>query len=65
MEPTEAQYLIINALETLELLIWRLYDNEKGFWYIRTLSQVLPTAVVIQNGEVVPLEFVQDKNRTE
>lgn len=27
MEPTEAQYLILNALETLELLQFRLYDD--------------------------------------
>jgi hypothetical protein len=65
MEPSEPQYLIVNALETLELLNWRLYDEENGFWYIRTPSQVLPVAVILQNGEVVPLEFVRDVNETD
>jgi hypothetical protein len=31
VEPTEAQYLIVNALETLEFLEWRLFDRELSF----------------------------------
>ena len=65
MEPSEAQFLIINALESLELLNWRLYDEEKGFWYIRTPSRVLPVAVILHNGDVVPLQFVQQDNETD
>jgi hypothetical protein len=60
MEPSEEQYLVINALETLELLLWRLYDEEKGFWYIKTPSPILSSAVVLQNGEVVPIEFIRE-----
>jgi len=39
MEPSEAQYLIINALDTLDLLSSNLYDEDTGDWYIRTNSQ--------------------------
>ena len=46
MPSSGVQYLIINALETLDLLIWRIYDEEKGFWYIETLSPVLPRAAI-------------------
>jgi hypothetical protein len=38
MSSSGVQYLIINALETLDLLIWKIYDEEKGFWYIKTPS---------------------------
>lgn len=58
MEPTESQYLIINALQTLELLERDFYDRDGGNWYIQTPSQVLPTAVILQNGDIVPLEFL-------
>lgn len=54
MEPTEEQFLILNALETLELLGNRLYDEEKGVWYIETPSPVLPYAVIRRNGDIVP-----------
>ncbi|MEC4895050.1 MAG: hypothetical protein SAL07_17580 [Oscillatoria sp. PMC 1051.18] len=65
MEPSEAQYLVINALETLGLLVWRLYDEEKGFWYITSPSRILPRAVILQNGEVALIEFVQGYDNTE
>ncbi|MBZ8181361.1 hypothetical protein [Oscillatoria salina] len=65
MEPSEAQYLVINALETLGLLVWRLYDEEKGFWYITSPSRILPRAVIFQNGEVALIEFVQGYDNTE
>ena len=54
MEPTEAQFLVINALETLNLLLWRLYDEDTGYWHIQTPSTVLPLASILRNGEVVP-----------
>jgi hypothetical protein len=54
VEPTEEQYLVINALETLNLLIWRLYDEDTGYWHIQTPSTVLPLASILPNGEVVP-----------
>ena len=57
MEPTEAQYLIINALETLDLLEWRLYDEETGFWRIHTPSPVLPIALLLPSGDIVPVEW--------
>lgn len=60
MEPTEAQYLIINPLETLELLEWRLYDEETGFWRIQSPSPVLPTAFVLPNGDIVPADWISD-----
>ncbi|MCL1465531.1 hypothetical protein [Argonema galeatum] len=40
-EPTEEQYLVINALDTLGLLIENRYDEDIGVWYIFSPSQVL------------------------
>lgn len=58
MEPTEVQYLIINTLETLELLEYRLYDEETGYWRIQTPSPVLPVAYILPTGDIVPPEWV-------
>ncbi|MCL1469391.1 hypothetical protein [Argonema antarcticum] len=41
---TTVQYLVINALETLELIELRIFDSETGNYYIRTPSPVLPVA---------------------
>ncbi|MEC4819044.1 MAG: hypothetical protein SAK29_38085 [Scytonema sp. PMC 1069.18] len=60
MEPTEFQYLIINALETLELLEWRLYDEETGYWLIQTPSAVLPVSYILPNGDIVPPEWISE-----
>ena len=60
MEPTEAQYLIVNALETLEFLEWRLYYEITGLWRIQTSSIVLPVAYILPNGEIVPPEWIGD-----
>lgn len=58
LERTEAQYLVINALQTLELLTGEFYDQETGVWYIETLSQTLPIARLMPDGEISPLEPV-------
>ncbi|MGV2390002.1 MAG UNVERIFIED_CONTAM: hypothetical protein LVR29_22350 [Microcystis novacekii LVE1205-3] len=45
MEPTEEQYLVLNALETLGLLLFRVYDEDNGAWLIITSSltyQIIP-----------------------
>ena len=55
MEPSEVQYLILNALDTLELLGSRFYDEYTGTWYIETPSPVLPIARILQNGDIVPI----------
>lgn len=60
IEPSEAQYLMINALETLELLEWRLYDDETGYWRIHTPSPILPLAVVLQDGDIIAPNWVVD-----
>ncbi|NER35543.1 MAG: hypothetical protein F6J93_16385 [Oscillatoria sp. SIO1A7] len=52
MEPTETQYLIINALETLELLLQQTFDRDSGFWYIHTPSPSLPIAMVLPSGDI-------------
>lgn len=57
MEPTEEQYLIVNALETLELLISSRYDRETGHWYILTTSSALPISMILPNGEIVPTSW--------
>lgn len=56
MEPTEAQYWIINALETLDLLRNSRYDEDIGIWYIYTPSPVLPFAMLQQDGDITPIE---------
>lgn len=55
MEPTEEQYLIINALDTLELLGYNFIDEYDGIWYIETLSPVLPISKILPTGEIVPI----------
>ncbi len=54
MEPSETQYLIISALEVLELLQNSFYDENSGNWYINTPSTVLSIAMILQNGDIVP-----------
>lgn len=60
MEPTEAQYLILNTLETLQLLSNALYDEETGIWVIETPSLVLPYSRLLQNGDIVPVRWELD-----
>lgn len=57
MEPSESQYLIINALDTLALLENSFYDAGSGNWYISTPSPVLPIAMILQNGDIVPINW--------
>lgn len=59
MEPSDAQYLIINALQTLELMTYNTYQRDRGLWFIATLSPVLSVAVITQDGEIYPIEWVQ------
>jgi hypothetical protein len=58
VEPTEAQYLILNALETLGILLFRVYDEENGAWLLITTSTVLPRSYLLPNGEIVPIEWM-------
>jgi hypothetical protein len=55
VEPTEIQYLVINSLETLGLVQENIYDQRTGRWYINTPSAVLPLAMILPGGEVVPV----------
>jgi hypothetical protein len=57
IEPSEAQYLIITALETLDLLGSHFYDEDTGDWYIQTPSPVLSYAVLLQDGSIVPIDW--------
>jgi hypothetical protein len=60
VEPSEEQYLIVNALETLGFLDYQLYDRDTGNWYIETPSSNLPRAAITQSGEIYPSEWVQN-----
>ncbi|NES23371.1 MAG: hypothetical protein F6K41_31750 [Symploca sp. SIO3E6] len=60
MEPSDEQYLIINALDTLGLLNYQLYDRDTGNWYIETPSTNLSRAVITPTGEIYPTNWVQD-----
>jgi hypothetical protein len=62
VEPSDAQYLIINALQTLELVEYNTYESDRGLWYIITLSPVLPLAVITQTGEIYPAQWVQEND---
>lgn len=57
MEPSEEQYLILNALVTLDLLGANFYDEDTGDWYIHTPSPVLPNSIIRQNGDIVPIDW--------
>ncbi len=58
MEPTEEQYLILNALETLGILLFRVYDEDNGAWLLITTSTILPRSYLLPNGEIVPIEWM-------
>lgn len=60
MEPTEEQFLVFNALETLALITHGFYSSANGYWYIETLSPILPIAVILPDGEIVPFEFTRE-----
>ena len=57
MEPREEQFLVFNALETLEIVLYSLYDEDDGSWYISTLSPTLPVAKILPNGDITPVNF--------
>lgn len=56
MEPTEEQFLVFNALDTLQLLRRDFFDARSGVWYLETLSPVLPLSRLMPDGEILPLE---------
>jgi hypothetical protein len=56
VEPTEEQYLILNALE-MELLEHNFYDEEDESWYVRTPSPILLIARLLPNGDITPINF--------
>jgi len=60
VEPTEVQYLILNALETIDLLQFRLYDETTGAWLLITPSPVLPISYLQQDGEIVPGTWISE-----
>lgn len=59
VELIETQYIALNALETLGLLEG-MFCEDKGFWYITTPSPVLPTALLLQNGEIFPITWASE-----
>jgi hypothetical protein len=63
LEPSNEQYLIINALQTLELINYDWYESERGVWFIATPSGTLATAVILRNGDIYPINWVQDYDK--
>jgi hypothetical protein len=63
LEPTEAQYIIINALETLELLQLQTFDPDQGNWYISTPSPILPLAMILPSGSISGVNLSVDRTR--
>jgi hypothetical protein len=43
---------------------WRIYDEEKGFWYIETPSRVLPRAAILQSRESVRIDELENYDET-
>ena len=64
LEPTETQYLIINALETLELLLQQTFDPDSGFWYINTPSPTLPIAILLPSGDITRVNVPVNAKRS-
>lgn len=60
VEATEAQYIILNALETLGLLRDYRYDEDTGIFFIITLSPILPLAMLQQDGDVTHVEPISE-----
>jgi len=50
----DAQLLIIAALETLALLEQRILEPDTGIYYIFTPSELLPLAIILTNGDILP-----------
>jgi len=57
MEPTEEQYLVLNALDTLGLLITYFFDDGTGCYYLRTVSRILPISKLLADGEITSIEL--------
>jgi hypothetical protein len=53
------QALIIQALDTLELLGSHFFDEDTGDWYIQTPSLNLPHAIILPDGSIVSLNWRQ------
>lgn len=60
MEPTEEQYLILNALDTLGLLQNTIYDEDNQIWYVSTPSAILPIAILLPTGEITPITPISE-----
>lgn len=60
VEPTEVQFLVFNALDTLACIQMHFYNQQNGYWYIQTPSRILPLSVIMPDGEIYPLAFIQD-----
>lgn len=56
MDPTEEQFLVFNALDTLQLPRPDFFDAQRSIWYVETLSPILPLARLMPDGEILPLE---------
>lgn len=56
MEPTEEQFLVFNALDTLQLLRRDFYDAQSKVRYLETLSPILPLPRLMPDGEILPME---------
>ncbi|MDZ7958921.1 MAG: hypothetical protein RMY34_13735 [Aulosira sp. DedQUE10] len=40
-------------------MTYNTYEQDRGLWFIATLSPILPVAVITQDGEIFPIEWVQ------
>jgi hypothetical protein len=53
----------IDVYDSIRFTQWRIYDEEKGFWYIETPSLVLPKAALLR-GEIVRIDELEDYDET-
>ncbi|MCC5663105.1 hypothetical protein LC653_03925 [Nostoc sp. CHAB 5784] len=40
-------------------MTYNTYERDRGLWFIATMSPVLPIALITQDGEIYPTEWVQ------
>ena len=56
----EQQYIVINTLDSLGLLLENPYDEYNVTWYHYTLSPIVLFCFLMQNGEITTIRPVEE-----
>ncbi len=57
MKPTDTQYLIFQALNSLMLIRLDAFDTDTGIWHIWVLSPATNIAKILPNGAIELMEY--------